>query len=300
MANRRTVLWLALLLLLPVGCSSGASGSKFTLFPQRHNLLEAARDVRQQNSGPLALHRELDKGVQPPYTVEPGDALVIQPVNLDSPVRFPGDQPVLLDGTVNLGRYGTLVVAGKTVLDIEAMVAHLVETQTKDAGPISVRVVTRQSKKFYVLGEVNSPGAFPLQGCETVLDAIIAAGNLTDRASRKDIVLVRPTPPNSCRIVLPICFREIVQLGDTSTNYQLAPGDRIFVASRTFGEDTWNCRHEATPCGCGRPVACTLGAPVVPAQPPILSDPPPGPLTSSIPIQPRRYPVDGARLRDVP
>ena len=38
-------------------------------------------------------------------------------------------------------------------------------------------------------------------------------------------------PPDGCRVVLPICYDNIVQLGDTSTNYQLAPGDRIFVPS---------------------------------------------------------------------
>ena len=74
-------------------------------------------------------------------------------------------------------------------------------------------------------------------------------------------MLARPTAPNGCRVVLPICFREIVQLGDTSTNYQLVPGDRIFVASRSFGEDLLNCRHEATPCGCGPQVACPVVGP---------------------------------------
>ena len=38
----------------------------------------------------------------------------------------------------------------------------------------------------------------------------------------------RPTPPRSCRVVLPICYRQITQLGDTSTNYQIKPGDRIY------------------------------------------------------------------------
>ena len=59
--------------------------------------------------------------------------------------------------------------------------------------------------------------------------AILAAGGLTDRASRRSIILSRPTHPDGCRVVLPVCYDEIVQLGDTTTNYQIAPGDRIFV-----------------------------------------------------------------------
>jgi protein involved in polysaccharide export with SLBB domain len=258
MATRRTLL--VLLALLAGGCATGPA-NRLTLFPQRHTLLESTIAVRQQYAGTLPLPRELDKGVQPPYTVEPGDVLVIQPANIDSPARIPGDQPVLLDGTVNLGRYGILVVAGRTVPEIEAMVAKTVAAQTRDAGPINVRVVTRQSKKFYVLGEVNAPGAFPLHGNETVLDAILAAGNLTGQASWNNIVLARPSAPGACRIVLPVCFREIVQLGDTTTNYQLAPGDRIYIATRSFGEELWNCRHEAAPCGCGPHTACPIPAP---------------------------------------
>src|SRR5262249_42605599 len=157
--------------------------------------------------------------------VEPGDVLLVQPADLDSPVRLPADQPVLPDGTINLGRYGRVVVAGKTVDEIEPTVRDLVKGQEKnrDIGSITVRIVTRQSKGFYVLGEVNAPGSYQLQGRETVLDGILTAGNLTDRASRRNIILVRPTPPDSCRVVLPICWNEIVQNGDTTTNYQLAP-----------------------------------------------------------------------------
>jgi protein involved in polysaccharide export with SLBB domain len=224
-------------------------GKSFTLFPEGHRLIDSARELRQEASKPLPLPRELDKHVLPPYIVEPGDALLVQPVDLDSPVRLPADAPVLPDGTINLGRYGQLVVAGKTVEEIEAAVRAVVEAKTKDAGPISVRVVTRVSKVYYVLGEVNAPGSFPLQGRETVLDAILAAGGLTDKASRGQIILSRPTAPDGCRVVLPICYSEIVQLGDTSTNYQMAPGDRIYVPTRTFMEELTHSKKSCLPCG---------------------------------------------------
>jgi hypothetical protein len=186
-------------------------------------------------------------------------------------VRLPGDQPVLPDGTINLGRYGRLGVAGKTVDEIEADVRALVQAQAqaqaqdkdkdkekdKEVGPITVRVVTRLSKVYYVLGEVNAPGAFPLNGRETVLDAILAAGGLTERASRQNIILSRPTHPNSCRVVLPVCYPQIVQLGDTTTNYQIAPGDRIFVASRTCWEEMFHSKKECGLCD-GVHTACPI------------------------------------------
>jgi protein involved in polysaccharide export with SLBB domain len=243
---------LAGLLLFMMGCSF-IPGRGLTLFPEGHKLIDQAKDLRAAYPQPLPLPKELDKQPLPPYTVEPGDVLLVQPADLDSPIRLPGDQPIMPDGTVNLGRYGLLQVAGKTVEQIETAVRAAVEAQNKDAkdkeiGPITVRIVTRVSKVYYVLGEVNAPGSFTLNGRETVLDGLLAAGGLTDRASRRNIILSRPTRPDGCRIVLPICYREIVQLGDTSTNYQLLAGDRIYVATRDFHEDSHK-KPECAPCG---------------------------------------------------
>src|SRR5262249_12277346 len=110
-----------------------------------------------------------------------------------------------------------------------------------------------------------APGSFPLQGRETVLDGIVAAGGLNIRASRDNIILSRPTAPDGCRVVLPVCYRQVVQLGDTTTNYQLQPADRIYVPSQTLREQIFGrdmemkgcarCKRLQFPCsgGCGGP-----------------------------------------------
>ncbi len=245
------------------GCGGRGAGGLF-FAPENNPLRETTKALRQPMAPPVP--RELDKQVLPRYVVEPGDVLLVLPSDPDSTVRLPADQPVLLDGTINLGRYGHVIAAGKTIEEIEAIVRAAVETQTKDAGFISVRLVGRQSKVYYVLGEVNSPGSFPLAGRETVLDGILAAGGLTDRASRKKIVVSRPTPPHDCRIVLPVCYEEIVQIGDTTTNYQLRPGDRIFVASRSCWDNILGDKKECAPCA-GPQTAC----PMEHAPPPVPS-----------------------------
>ena len=250
-------LWLA-------GCTAGSSRN-FSPFSQSHSLSSEAKELRQANAGPLDIPRELEKQPLPAYIAEPGDVLLIQATDLDSPVRLPADQPVLPDGTINLGRYGQLLVMGRTVPEIETMVRASVTTKTKDAGFISVRLISRQSKVYYVIGEVNSPGAFQLNGRETVLDALLQAGGLTKDASRNNIILSRPSKPNCPRIVLPVCWTQIVQVGDTTTNYQIAPGDRIYVPSRGFWETMpIFSKHAKSPCksGCDNP-----GAQVFPAYP---------------------------------
>jgi hypothetical protein len=101
--------------------------------------------------------------------------------------------------------------------------------------------------RYYVLGEVQSPGSYPLKGHETVLDGLLAAGGLTSSAAPCKILLARPTLPSSCRVTLPVCYREIKQMGDTTTNYQLQPGDRVFVAARDWSEE-WMFWQANQPC----------------------------------------------------
>ncbi len=88
-----------------------------------------------------------------------------------------------------------------------------------------------------MMGEVNAPGSYPIVGSETVLDALITAGGLSDRANDHKIILTRPQEGGQPRFILPVCYQQILQLGDTSTNYQLQPGDRIYVPSLTMWED---------------------------------------------------------------
>jgi polysaccharide biosynthesis/export protein len=214
------------------GCSM-LSG--FGVLPERQELVETASKLRL---GPVdGVPRELDAVALSEYVVGSGDGLLAIPVNLESPARVPSDLMVQPDGIIDLGQYGPLRVVGKTVVQIEAEVNALVAAQTPGAGFIDVRLVNRESKKFYVAGEVNAPGSFPYTGEETVLDAVTAAGGLNEKASRWDIILSRPTPPNGCRVILAVNYWDILQLGDTTTNYKLLPGDRVYVPTRTLMEN---------------------------------------------------------------
>jgi protein involved in polysaccharide export with SLBB domain len=237
------------------GCSSPSKGG-LSILPSGNALSHQVSSLRAKTPPPEGIARELDKQVAEPYTVEPGDVLLVQPAALESPLRLPGDQVVLPDGTIQLGRHGRLLVAGKTIDQIEAEVNALIKRSVPDAGAIVARLATRDSKVFYVLGEVNAPGAFPLRGRETVLDAVIAAGGPNSCASKRKVILTRPTAPCSCRIVLPVDLVAIVQEGDTTTNYQIRAGDRVYVPTKTLWEDlccATKCfaKSSAAPC-CGQ------------------------------------------------
>ena len=60
---------------------------------------------------------------------------------------------------------------------------------------------------------------------------------------------------------MPVCYRNIVQIGDTSTNYQLQPGDRVFIPKRPWWQavgEALGCKKQCDPCdqpqnGCPAP-----------------------------------------------
>jgi polysaccharide export outer membrane protein len=212
-------------------------------------LLPEAKAIKNAVPMPPPVPRELEKAPLPFYILEPGEQVSVRPLKPDSPAHIPlDDKTILPDGKIDLGEYGRVLVAGLSIEVATAQIQALVQAKTPDAGPIQVVLVGRSSKVFYVLGQVNEPGAFPLQGRETVLDGIVAAKGFNARASKNAIILSRPTLPDGCRIVLPICYRQVVQLGDTTTNYQLQPGDRIYVPAMTFFEGI--CGDKESKKGC--------------------------------------------------
>jgi protein involved in polysaccharide export with SLBB domain len=256
----------ARLFLLGVLLAPGCAGLFST--PESTRLTPRAGQLAQSQPYPVALPRELDKHLSNPYVVEPGDVLLIQPADYDSPLRLPGDQPVLPDGTINLGKFGRIVAAGKTLDELEALVKqHLQSAGEKEPPTVVARLVTRQSKVYYVLGEVNAPGAFVLTGRETVLDAILQAGGLNDRAAPDRILLARPTRPCAPRVVVPVCYTDIAQMADTSTNYQVQAGDRIFVPARASCAGVHKNTQPCLPCGKEQRPAILPAEPCVPGCP---------------------------------
>jgi polysaccharide export outer membrane protein len=122
---------------------------------------------------------------------------------------------------------------GQAKLAIEM---HL--SATLEYPEVSVDVAGYNSKVYYVISQGAGLGdgvaRVPITGNETVLDAI-AQINGTEAVSSKHMWIARPAPHgNPCDQILPVDWNAITQRADTSTNYQLLPGDRLFIQ-----EDKW-------------------------------------------------------------
>jgi polysaccharide biosynthesis/export protein len=177
--------------------------------------------------------RELQMVSLPAYVVEPPDELEVS-VRPAVPDLSMSTLTVRPDGNIDLGFLGDVYVAGLTLDQVELKIAqHLMaRAGSKPAGEpyeVSVRLINGStSKSYYVLGTVTTQGRFPISGNETVLDAILAAGLRTNSLPEK-AYLVRPHPAGGPDQVLRIDWCGIKERGDTLTNYQVLPGDRIIV-----------------------------------------------------------------------
>src|SRR5262249_9327415 len=144
-----------------------------------------------------------------------------------------GQHIVRPDGTVGLGAYGAVTVTGLTIDQAhDAIRAHLakrMKAKKADEVDVAVDVLAYNSKRYYMiadLGEGEQVTAFPITGSETVLDALAMLGWRTKAGHQ--VKLIRRTPSGDHQI-LPVNYKAITQSGETATNYQVMPGDRIYV-----------------------------------------------------------------------
>lgn len=91
-----------------------------------------------------------------------------------------------------------------------------------------------EDNKVYVLGEVRTPGTFPLKENFTLLDAISEAGGYTEKAVIRSIIVISGgiENPKAVRVNL----KKVLKEGDFSQNPQLTAGDLVFVP-RSFVAD---------------------------------------------------------------
>jgi polysaccharide export outer membrane protein len=139
------------------------------------------------------------------------------------------------DGTIGLGTYGSVAVAGLTIAEARrAIEAHLAEYLYRPE--VSVDVVGFHSKWYYVITDLGGRGEHvvkvPHTGNETVLDAVASAGGLP-AVSNKTVWVARPGPDEHGEDqILPVDWCGIARRGQVRTNYQVMPGDRVYVVSR--------------------------------------------------------------------
>ncbi len=232
MGLRQNTRWLLLLV-----AGAVLPGCQGLLLPQPQNtrLQPAARDLRDARTAPVQLPREL--ALLPKREPDTPAVPVTKP-DVRADIAEPGDI-VPTAGVEPQPAAERALDANPRVLDerldrLERLALKSAGTNDALGARLPTTRVSISDKRFYVLGQVRGPGSYDWLGNETVVDAIVQAGFFARMAAKNELILVRPTDPCGGRIVLPICYDDIIELGDTSTNYQILPGDRIIVPKKSL------------------------------------------------------------------
>ncbi len=159
-----------------------------------------------------------------PYRIDRGDILEI--VTWKEPDFSREDILVRLDGKISFPLLNDIQAAGKTPTELKQRIeAGLAEYVT--APNVTVTIQNAASQRFYILGEVQNTGEYPLTKDLTVLQAFALAGGFTEWASKKEIILFRRE--NGKEKVIQINYRDIVKDKDFSQNVKIEANDTIIV-----------------------------------------------------------------------
>lgn len=154
----------------------------------------------------------------------PGDVLrisVFEQPDLSLEVR------VSESGTITYPLIGEVVVGGVAPAEAERRIARLLESGGFLKNPhVSIIVSQLQSQQVSVLGYVNRPGRYPIDGTRTLADLIALAGGVSIEGGDL-ITLVQTSGGQPVRKLVDIA--EMMRTGNLAENVAVAGGDIVYV-----------------------------------------------------------------------
>jgi polysaccharide biosynthesis/export protein len=156
----------------------------------------------------------------------------------DSP-DLSGKYTVETDGSFTFPLIGRVKASGLTLRQFEAELKKKLADGYFKNPQVSVAVETYRSQRIFIVGEVRSPGAYPLTGDMNLIEAIARAGSTTPNASAEAVIVRAPAGKPAQGPILPdqktvaaetqrVNLRDL-QSGALTQNIALRDGDTIYV-----------------------------------------------------------------------
>ena len=157
------------------------------------------------------------------YRIDVGDILEI---NVWKEAELTREATVRLDGMISLPLIGDVMAAGYTPMELakslEGEIGEIIEEPS-----VTVILTASNSRVYYLVGNINSPGAFPLNTPINLLQAIAKAGGLGEWADKDNIMIVRRSSGKDEMIFFD--YKKFVKGKDLSQNIMVHYGDTIVV-----------------------------------------------------------------------
>ncbi len=184
-------------------------------------LLSVSFSLSQEKQG--ATDKPVDN---PNYVIGPEDVLHIRVWREEALTMT---VPVRSDGMISLPLINDVQASGLTPLQLRDSLTEKFKAFI-DNPTVTVVLMEANSFKVFVTGEVRNPGVFRLRGETTLLQIITMAGDLTDEANPRKMVIIRREHGKDKR--LDINYSGIISGVNPEANVVLRPGDTVVVPSR--------------------------------------------------------------------
>ena len=143
--------------------------------------------------------------------------------------------PVRPDGMISVPLVCDVAAGGRTPGEVAKDIQERLATYVRDP-QVAVILTDLRSHEYLsrvrVTGAVRQPVSLPYRPGMTVLDAVLAAGGITEFAAADRSDLHRKNAEQTQTYA--VRLDRILNRGDLSTNYTVSPGDVITVPERTF------------------------------------------------------------------
>ncbi len=163
------------------------------------------------------------------YLIGPKDMLEIRVLEVP---ELNLDRRVTDGGSIDLPLLGDVPVSGLSPAQLRERLETTLKAKYVNRANVSVVVKEFGSKPITVVGAVQKPGSLNISGRWTLLQAIAAAGGLTETAGKKIYVLRRAE--NGLSDTLEIDRDELLRSSAPMWNIPILPADVINVQPRTL------------------------------------------------------------------
>ncbi|MFZ0819297.1 MAG: SLBB domain-containing protein [Candidatus Acidiferrales bacterium] len=174
--------------------------------------------IRLHGDETSALPTDLPVGAD--YIVGPGDGLEI---DLWGSVAQRIYRVVDREGRVALPGVGPLLVSGHSMGEVQQAVQRSLQTQFRDVGA-DVALARLRTIRVYVVGEVETPGAYDIRSLSTPLNAIVSAGGTTPRGSLRRVRHFRGQ-----QLIQEVDVYELLLRGVRGNIQRMETGDTLLV-----------------------------------------------------------------------
>lgn len=162
------------------------------------------------------------------YRVGPRDLLEIKVMEIP---ELNVERRVSDAGTISLPMVGDFPVSGLTAAEVRSGLGTLLKSKYVNRADVSVVIKEFGNKPISILGAVQRPGALNISGRWFLLQAISAAGGLTEAAGRKIYILRKGEKGLSETVEVPT---DDLLRGATQTwDIPIYPGDVVNVPARS-------------------------------------------------------------------